>query len=221
MKLVYENMGHVLRFGEGYVTELIVENKKMFFDIVNSIAMQAEGLHGGCVLSIKDKPVEFSRFTDVTLQFAPFQLNRKSLLTKLYTSLEQNALKAENYMRTVELLGELEKYIHHLAEDFPFEIDCAKIAIGPIIRAFSTEIDESNKTPLEKIFTYMELVRELDRDRLFIMINMRTYFSDSYMENFVQSSCLHDFKVLLLESQSFPKLNNTRRYTVDEDLCEF
>ena len=67
----------------------------------------------------------------------------------------------------------------------------------------------------------MELMRELDRDRLFIMINMRSYFSNEEMERFVESVCLHDFKLLLIESTSRSILNNTKRYTIDEDLCEF
>ena len=67
----------------------------------------------------------------------------------------------------------------------------------------------------------MELVRELDKDRLFIMINMRTYFSDEEMNIFIESACLHDFKILLLESTSFARLKNIQRFTVDEDLCEF
>ena len=67
----------------------------------------------------------------------------------------------------------------------------------------------------------MELVRELDRDKLFIMVNMRTFFSDQDMEMFAESVCLHDFKVLLLESTSFSNLKNVKKYIIDEDLCEF
>ena len=221
MKLVHEDIGHILSFDGGYVNELIIENKKMFFNLVNSIAEQAEGGHGDCILSIKDKPVEFSRYADVTFQFAPFQINRKSLLTKLYASLEQKALLAENYKATGELLGEIERYVLTLSEDMPFEVNCQKLSIGSIIKSISPEIDEADKTPLEKIFSYMELVRELDRDRLFVMINMRTYFSDEEMEIFIESVCLHSFKILLIESSAQSKLNNTKRYTVDEDLCEF
>lgn len=221
MKLVYKNMEHILCFGVGYVNELVIENKKLFFELVRNMIRQSEGEHGDCVLSIKDKPVEFSRYADVTVQFAPFPLNRKSLLTKLCTSLEQKALTAENYTKTGELLGEIERYILHLAEELPFEIDCQKLTIGPIIKAVSPEIEESDNSTLEKIFAYMELVRELDRDRLFVMVNMRTYFSDEEMELFIESVCLHDFKMLLLESSSLLRLKNTKRYTVDTDLCEF
>ena len=221
MKLVYKNMGHILDFNEGCVNELVIENKKMFFDMVSSMAMQVDGLHGGCVLSIADKPVEFSKYVDMTVQFVPFQVNRKSLLTKLYAALEKKALNLENYIKTRELLGELEKYVFLLSEELPFEINCQKLAIGPIIRALSPEIEENGKNAIENIFAYMELVRELDRDKLFIMVNMRSYFSDEEMEIFTESVCLHDFKALLLEVSAFPKLKRTKRFMIDADLCEF
>ena len=67
----------------------------------------------------------------------------------------------------------------------------------------------------------MELVRELDHDRLFIMVNMRSYFTDEDMQTFVESASLHGFRVLLLESSARRKLKHTQRYTIDEDLCEF
>lgn len=221
MKLVYGDIGKVFEFGLGFVNELVVENKKLFFEIVNDMALQSEGLTGKCVLSIKDKPVEFSRYADLSVQFAPFQVNRKNLLTKLCAAIEQNALAAENFLKTGELLNELEKYIFHLSEDFPFEIECQKVAIGPIIRALCPQIEENEKRNIEKIFEYMEFVREIDKDRLFVMVNMRTYFDNDEMQKFIESACLHDFKVLLLENNSFAKLTHTQRYTIDEDLCEF
>lgn len=221
MKLVYKNMGHILRFDGDSVNELVVENRKMFFELVNNMTMQADGLHGDCVLSIADKPVEFSKYADLTVQFAPFQLNRKNLLTKLCSALEKNAVSAENYMKTEELLSTLERYILELAEELPFEINCRKLAVGPIIRALAPEIEEDDKSAIEKIFAYMELVRELDSDRLFIMVNMRTYFSDEVMGSFAESACLHDFKVLLLESTAYDRLNHTKRFVIDADLCEF
>ena len=221
MKFVYKDMEHILSFDEGCVNELVVENKKLFFKIVSSIAEQVDGGHGDCVLSIKDRPVELGKYADLTVQFAPFELNRKSLLTKLYSALEHKALLAENYTQTSNLLVEIERYILYLSDELPFEINCQKLSIGSIIKSVSPEIGDSGQSAIERIFTYMELVRELDRDRLFIMVNMRSYFNDSEMEDFTESASLHGFRVLLLESTSQSKLKNTQRYTVDEDLCEF
>ena len=97
-------------------------------------------------------PLFCALYADLTVQFTPFELNRKSLLTKLYSLLEHKAF---------------------------------------------------------------------DRDRLFIMVNMRSYFDHSEMEAFTESANLHGFRVLLLESTSQSQLKNTQRYTIDEDLCEF
>lgn len=221
MKLAFKNMGHILDFKEECVNELIIENKKMFFDLVNSMISQADGLHGDCVLSIRDKPVEFGKYADLTLQFAPFELNRKSLLTKLCSALEKNAQSPENYAETAELLGSLERYMLRISEELPFEISCQKLTIAPVIKALSPEVEESAKKTIEKIFAYMETVRELDRDKLFIMVNMRTYFTDEEMEIFAESICLHGFKVLLLEAFAYPKLKYANRFVIDSDLCEF
>lgn len=221
MKLIHKNMGHILSFCEGYVNELIVENKKLFFELINNMTMQMDGLQGNWVLSVADKPVEFSKYADLTVQFAPFEVNRKSLLTKLYSTLEKKTQLSEYYAKTKELLGELEKYMLDLSKDLPIEINCQKLVAGSVIRGIAPVIEENDKEPLEKIFAYMELVRELDRDKLFIMVNMRSYFIDEDMEVFIQSVCLHDFKVLLLEAFEFPKLNHTKRFVIDGDLCEF
>ena len=117
MKLIYSEMEHVLCFKGGYVNELVIENKKMFFDAISSISMQADGLHGDWILSIGDKPVELSKYADLTVQFAPFEINRKALLTKLYNALEQKALLSENYSKTGEILTNLERYVLYLSED--------------------------------------------------------------------------------------------------------
>ena len=221
MKLVYKDMGHILSFDEGYVNELVIENKKLFFKIVSSIAAQVDGGHGDCVLSIKDRPVELGKYADLTVQFAPFELNRKSLLTKLYSSLEHKALLAENYTQTGNLLSDIERFMLYLSEELPFDVNCHRLTVGSIIKAVSPEIDDTDKSALEKIFSYMELVRELDRDRLFVMVNMRSYFDHSEMEAFTESASLYGFRVLLLESTSQSKLKNTQRYMIDGDLCEF
>ena len=146
MKLIYKDMGHIISFDSGYVNELIIENKKMFFNMVSHATLQSDGGKGDFLLSVSDKPVEFSRYADVSVQFAPFQMNRKSLLTKLQAALEQRALLSENYQNTGELLNKLERYVLHLAEDFPFEVDCQRLSIGSVIKAVSPEIDETDKT---------------------------------------------------------------------------
>ena len=67
MKLVYENIGHILFFDNGDALELVVENQKLFSEIISNLNEQVNGGKGKAVLSISDKPVEFSRHVDISL----------------------------------------------------------------------------------------------------------------------------------------------------------
>ncbi len=221
MKLIYGEMEHVLLFEDGYVNELVVENKKMFLNMVRDISMQSDGENGRFILSRSNEKLEISKYVEAIVQLVPFDINKKSLLNKLYAAIEKVGLRAENYMKTNELLAKTENYITYLASELSIDIKSQKLALSSIIKALGFEIDADDETDIEKVFSYMELVRELECDKLFVTVNMRTYFSDDEMERFVQSACLHGFKVLLLESTSYPLLKNTKRYTVDADLCEF
>lgn len=221
MKLVHKNMEHVLDFAPGCGVELVVENRPLFRRMTYDLAEQSDGGKGDWLLSEGEKPVEFSRYVDLTLQLSPFSLNRKSLLTKLCATLEQRALSPAFYMKTVDLLAAWERLVQELAGELPMAIDCTKAAVGSLLRASGLEVLEGEDSPVDNIFSYMELVRELDRERLFIFVNMRSYFSDQEVSCLLESACLHDFKVMLLESVARAPLPQLVRYTVDEDLCEF
>lgn len=75
--------------------------------------------------------------------------------------------------------------------------------------------------PLERLLDYMELVREFDRDKLFVLVGMRSFFSDREMEMFLKTVLSHGFRVLLLDSVDRERIRYERRLTIDRDLCEF
>ena len=75
--------------------------------------------------------------------------------------------------------------------------------------------------PLEKILDYMELVREFDREKLFIFVNLRSFFPDDRVALFLESALGHGFQLLLIDGREYDKLELERRVTVDRDLCEF
>lgn len=221
MKLVYKDVGHIIKFEKGYACELVVENKNLFLRIATDLVSQADGSSGDAIMSINNKPVEMARYADVTTQFAPFELNRKSLINKLINALERKAVDGENYSLSNDLLNRIERFVAEISDDFDLECECTKLSVGNILKSLGIEIVSEDKHSLEQLLDYMEMVRRFDRDRLFIMINLRTYFSDNDTYEFIKSACSHDFSLLLLESTAFSALPDTKRYIIDEDLCEF
>ena len=67
----------------------------------------------------------------------------------------------------------------------------------------------------------MELVREFDRDKLFVLVGLRSFFADERVELFLKTTLDHGYRVLLLDSTAREKLSHEKRLTIDIDLCEF
>lgn len=175
-------------------------------------------------MSVDDKPIDLAKNSELLSDFVNFDINKKTLLTKLCTALEHTALDGEHYMKTQELLAQIECYIADLAFQFPCDIISTKISVSNILKAVGIEIknDYTNAMgDLERIIDYMEFVREFDRDKLFITVNLRSFYSDEGTESFIRTCVAHGYKLLMLESQSRSKLPHESRITIDNNLCEF
>lgn len=73
---------------------------------------------------------------------------------------------------------------------------------------------------LERLLDYMELVRCYDREKLFIFVNLRSYFPDDSIRRFLQTALDHQYRLLLVDAWEHPKLPEEQRLIIDKDLCE-
>ena len=74
-----------------------------------------------------------------------------------------------------------------------------------------------NIEPIGEVLNYMELVRQIDHDRLFVTVNMRSWFDDDSMDRFLKDVLGKKLRLLLLESTARPLLQNEYRLTVERD----
>lgn len=58
-------------------------------------------------------------------------------------------------------------------------------------------------------------------DKLFVMVGMRSFFTDTEMELFFRTVLAHKYRVLLLDSSDRERSQHEKRLTIDKDLCEF
>ena len=135
--------------------------------------------------------------------------------------MENAAVSEENFLKNTEFMSELESYVSDLSFDLPCGIFCAKMNIGAVLRSLGVEIADNYENDLERLLDYMELSRELEREKLYILVNLRSYFADDEVTKFFSSLIDSEFKVLSVESFSGKRLTNESRLTVDGDLCEF
>lgn len=221
MNLAHPQLDQVLTLNGDRVATLVIEQPQFFRTLLQDIDAQLAGSSGNTVLSHENSILPFDRHAELIDSFLHFQLGRKPLLTRLTNRLEKLAMSEENYLRTLQLTSELEKHIMDLSMDLPCDVYCSKMNFGGILRAAGVDIVDDHDNDLERLLDYMELTRELEHERLFILVNLRSYYSDADVEAFFASVLSHGYLILPVDSVSRARLANEQRVTVDEDLCEF
>ena len=93
--------------------------------------------------------------------------------------------------------------------------------MSSLIKSVGVEIRNDFVSTAEKVIEYMDLIRHLEKaDKLFILVNYRSYITDDEFCLFNDTVLSHGFHVVLLESSSRVKLLTEHRITIDSDLCE-
>ena len=92
MKFVYPGIEMVFRVGETYVNELVIENKRLFREVVEDLSALVSGLPGKAFLSIDNVPVDLQKHSEVITRFVPFEMNRKPLISKMLQKFEDKAV---------------------------------------------------------------------------------------------------------------------------------
>ena len=221
MNLAHPEMDIVFNFDSEKVNTLVIENPSFFREYLRDLDLQIKGYNGQNVLSKDNELLNMSTCAEIIDSFISFDINRKNLIAKLISRMESIAVSEPYYTRTAELVSDTEKYIMELGSDLTPDLSCSKISFGGILRSSGIELPDDYENDLEKLLDYMEFVRELDRDKLFIIVNLRSYYGDEDIEKFMSSVIDHENKVLLVDSFSKDILSNESRVTIDNDLCEF
>lgn len=220
MKLAFPEIDHVFDTELSKVNTLVIENPCFLYRILTELNEQIQGNEGRFVVSSDGKILDIAKNIDLISQFVPFTLNQKALLNKIANALEKNAIASDNYVRTMELMGELEVFLSDLAFDLVGDIQFSRLDIGQVIKAVGPELNMDYPSLGEKIIDYMELVTEYEREKVFVLYNLRSIMSDDEVQLFMQTVLSHNFHVLLIESCEHKRLDEEYRVIVDNDLCE-
>lgn len=172
------------------------------------------------VISEKSNLLDWTKSGELIDRFLSFSLNRKPLLTKISAAIEAEATSESFYSRTVQLLSQVDGYL----DDLAFSMDCDVVfggnTISRLLKSAGISLREDYENPLERLLDYMELVQCFEREKLFVFVNLRSFYSDDAVSRFLQSALAHGYRLLLVDSQERPYLPEEQRLVIDKDLCE-
>ena len=221
MRYVHPDYEFSIETSEYGINTLVVESQSAFRTIISDIMLQINGKEGQSILSDDNIPLDMARKAELLIDPIGFDINRKSLLTKIVLAMERASHEAENYITASQLIAQIELFVDKLAFDHPCDIQGTKLNFASVLKSIGISVRDEYDDSLERLIDYMEIVREFEEDKMFFIVNLRSFFEDEKISLFMKTIREHRYNVILLESIDRPRLACEIRSTIDKDLCEF
>lgn len=221
MKIVHPKINSKIEISDHEISVLVIEEPEFFYELLIDIKKQINNFEGNTVLSVHNEPVSFNKYVELITDLLAIEINSRTIIKKVVVAMEKCGQDAAYYERTQKLMAEIEAYINDLSLNFDTEIECRDISFQQILKAAELTVADEYSRLVDKIYAYMELIREFEGDKLFIFVNLSSYIKNEQLQEFVNTVVGHSFRVLLIDSHDFEKLEPENRLIVDCDLCEF
>lgn len=219
MKFVYPDIDCVFDTEIERINTIVIENPRLLCAMISDLQTQIAGGEGRAVLSTSGKRLSPEKQLEVLDRFIPLELNTKALISRITADLEKKALSDEYYPQTSALIGSVDAYLSTLAFDYPCDVAFTKVGIGAILKSAGAEIRDDYESLGEKLIDYFQLVNDLIGRKLFITVNLRSFFTAKEAQLFMKTVASHQFDVIMIESHEHQRLEEEKRLIIDADLC--
>lgn len=202
--------------------EIIIENQKYFRNFVKDFYFHDDN---GSVVSLTESGASLKFKDDVDVIMDPLKLDfgNKKAVTNLFKLLAEASMSEDYYLSTNKLKTKIVKYLGDVisTEQFGFEIEADDFSLGQIAKAVNFHIVGDEDDFVELITDYFEMMRELTKTKIFVLIAIRSFVTDAELERLRDNVMNHQINVLLIEDQTRAKISGIPRTTIDADLCIF
>ncbi len=222
MKLVHPELENQIVFSENKINILTVENKNFFIKLIEELLQQINGDEGSFILSENNKELEISKFCQMIIDPFNLEFNNKKIVNTIYSKLKDLTIDEFHYLETLNIKRDILKYIDRIIFDYdiPLEVD-NDFDITALFKALNIKVENENSSLLEKLMNYISLLTDLTNTRLFILLNLKQFFSYDELKAFYSFVNYTKISVLLLEAVFIePKHEDEKHYIIDTDLCE-
>ncbi len=221
MRLMHPSFSVPIRFEENSIQVLIVENPALFSDMHEDLVAQVDGGEGEFVLSKSFEPVEISSILEVVVDYFHLCREQKRMQTKLI-SLLKNLAQQEFQIETASVYEQLTAYMEQLIKSVDYSVSFSlPDDVGSLIKIAKVHFESDSGTLAERLLNYMTVCSELLGMSCFVLMNLKSYLTESELRKLYKMVLYKKINILLLEST---QKNIITEYEcvrlIDEDLCE-
>ncbi|NLE04026.1 MAG: type II-A CRISPR-associated protein Csn2 [Crenarchaeota archaeon] len=222
MMLVNSELNIKILIEENYINVLVIENRSLFYNLINEIIMQIEGNDGNWVLSEESKILAINKTVSILVDYFRINYNSRSIIAKLYSNLKDLANSSEFFIATNDIKQALIEYIEKLTYDTQLPVDInTDFDFQSIFKTFDVRLLDDNLNLVDTLNTYLNISRDLTDNKLTIFVNLFDYLNDEDIITFYNNINYSKHNVIFLENKFIKKrADNEIVHIIDNDLCE-
>lgn len=223
MKVVHPNINLPLVSEDCLVNETVIENEMVFSNVVIDLYGQLEGQSGELVFSERSKIVS-SKSVYLIAKPSDTEMNRRTILNKVYKHIEQETLKDAVPKEYFQALRELYEVISVFSKNYYLTPTLVEdVPFSQALSLFQMQFPVTDMTFMEQLMDFLSMHRELFKTRLFILIQVRAFMTRDDFEKLLEFARYEKIQIWLIESSEKCRPENQEGYyrlVVDQDGCE-
>lgn len=221
MKLVHPDFFCPIEFEENKIPVLTLENQIIFRNFIEELKHQLQGEEGGWILSEQGKILKLTQYCSMIIDPFSLDINQKKMLMSVYSKLEREVNSTELIVRWNTILSSLFQLSDELMDAVDYELNYRNaIDIIDFFKFMDIHFCKNAESLVEYFIDYCNLTSEVVGKKVFILINIKAYLTNTELIYLYEQAFYKDYKLLLIENKEPEVKNLYEKITIiDKDGC--
>ena len=220
MKLSHPMLNHPIDWEKSKINSFVIENSVMYRNFIRELYDQVSGMKGEFVLSHDCELLDISKNIEMIGNVLDMDMDNKRIISGIVRELTDIAVNEKSLE-----INEIYEKINGLISDVIFVSNNDIIFddindISHIFKMYNVRPDAENLSLAEKIIMYLELCEKFLNKKIFVLLNLHSFFTKQEMELLLEDIVYRKFNVFLIERYDYNALPQETKRIIDIDLCE-
>lgn len=221
MRLVTNYLESSFEIKNHKINTIVLEDPKHFTDFLKGLIGTFNKENTDFIIYEDNEEKALGKCSDIIFDLFNLELNNSRVLKKLFTELENDLNSEDMYVKKIELESHILKVIDEILFRSRFSLKSNEVDYDQLFKCLGVSFDYDHDSILESLIEFMRLSYALLGTKLFIIINLDSFFEDSELLELSKFLSYNDIRVLALQNnikREIGPFDNLR--IVDKDLCE-
>lgn len=200
---------------------LIVENPRLYYQIVQQLIRQFEGGEGSFVFLEENEQVDPQKIGEIVVDLFHLHFNDKKVSGLLYKKLEKNFQCEGLFNHLYEINASIDSFLEELFFTTSLSLSNSPMQIADLLKCCNVRVEETYESFLEKVICYINLLIELKNLKIICFVNLKSVFNDEELDQLYRHCCAEGVSLFLVEDTKRRALSDLEKAVIiTEDLCE-